>query len=761
MFEYDQPTSHRDQGAKGNRPSESSDSFRAIDLFHLLTRRILTIALVSLACTCVAVIIGKSLAPRYAATAQLYVDPRELQLVERELTPRSQDLSGLAMVVESQARLITSNNVLSKVIGDLSLERDPEFGGKSARGFLSGLLSFGTDASLPPSSAKATALDALREHVNVKRTDRTFIVDIEVASREPAKAALLANAIADAYLKESKDSQAAAARRATTDLSGRLKELQERLRTAENDLAIYKSKNNFVGTQDTQVSDQQLSSGTQRLANAQAATLDALARYNQIEASRKMAGDSGAMPEALQSPTIASLRTQYADARRRQAELLSELGPLHPALRMISKQVEDARRNIDEEVDRFAQSANNDLTRARALEASLTKALEGQKRQSADLGQASVQLRELEREVEASRTVYQSFLKRSRETEEQETLNTSSARIIGEATAPQRRVFPPATSVLAILGLMLGAIGSAGWIVIADRLSSAAAAAGGGSKPDPVSPLVQKPGSRSFPGLLRPQAGKPTPQAAGASLREPLRFTLKEADVLRTLNGIFPLSGTSDILRLGWPILNVDASSAAFVDAARRIFASAKECSPKDSAPVLAVTGMDCDYHRTVVALNLALALARGGARVLLIDADGVHRALSNRLGARPAQRKPSVWFGTAAQQPVKIMSGVAIQSAVAMGDATAGKALKAARLSGAYDLVLLDGPAIPPSALDREVLKSVDGIIAITPRGPSDGLRMKNTRVALGEAESKLMGIVLTELEPNAPVMEPARKSA
>ncbi len=758
MFEYDQPTGHRDRDAKGNRPSESSYSFRAVDLFHLLTRRILTIALASLVCTCAAVIIGKSLTPRYAATAQLYVDPRELQLVERELTPRSQDLSGLAMVAESQVRLITSNSVLSKVIGDLYLERDPEFGGKSARGFLSGLLSFGTDASLSPSSEKATALDALREHVNVKRTDRTFIVDIEVTSREPAKAALLANAIADAYLKESKDSQAAAARRATTDLSGRLKELQERLRTAENDLAVYKSNNNFVGTQDTQVSDQQLSSGTQRLANAQAATLDALAKYNQIEASRKTAGDSGAIPEALQSPTIASLRAQYADARRRQAELLSELGPLHPALRMIGKQVEDALRNINEEVDRFAQSAKNDLTRARALEASLTKALEGQKRQSADLGQASVRLRELEREVEASRTVYQSFLKRSRETEEQETLNTSSARIIGEATAPQRRVFPPGMSVLAILGLMLGAIGSAGWIVIADRLSSPA---GGGSKPDPAPPLDQKPGSRSFPGLLRLQANKPTPQATGASLHEPLLFSLKEADVLRTLNGIFPLSGTSDILRLGWPTLNVDASSAAFVDAARRIFAIAKQCSPKDSAPVLAVTGMDCDYHRTIVALNLALALARDGARVLLIDADSVHRALSTRLGARPAQRKPSVWFGTAAQQPVKIMSGVAIQSAAAMGDAAAGKALKAARLSGAYDLVVLDGPAIPPSGLDREVLKSVDGVITVNPRDSSGDLRMKNTRVALGEAESKLMGIVLTELEPNAPEMEPARKSA
>jgi uncharacterized protein involved in exopolysaccharide biosynthesis len=71
------------------------------------------------------------------------------------------------------------------------------------------------------------------------------------------------------------------------------------------------------------------------------------------------------------------------------------------------------------------------------------------------MSQASVRLRELERDVEASRDVYQSFLKRSRETEEQESLNTSSARIIGEATVPQRRTFPPAMSLLAMIGFVL------------------------------------------------------------------------------------------------------------------------------------------------------------------------------------------------------------------------------------------------------------------------------------------------------------------
>ena len=86
------------------------------------------------------------------------------------------------------------------------------------------------------------------------------------------------------------------------------------------------------------------------------------------------------------------------------------------------------------------------------------------------MSQASVRLRELEREVEASRDVYQSFLKRSRETEEQETLNTSNARIIGDATVPQRRTFPPAMSLLAMIGFVFGGLAASGWFIAANQL---------------------------------------------------------------------------------------------------------------------------------------------------------------------------------------------------------------------------------------------------------------------------------------------------
>ena len=134
------------------------------------------------------------------------------------------------------------------------------------------------------------ALEALTRHINVKKTDRTFIVDIDVWSYDAGQSGDARQRDLQRLSRRIQEVAGRAARRATTDLSGRLKELQERLRNAENTLAIYKAQNNFVGTQDTLISDQQLSASNQRLAAARALTLDAQAKYDQIEASRKRVG---------------------------------------------------------------------------------------------------------------------------------------------------------------------------------------------------------------------------------------------------------------------------------------------------------------------------------------------------------------------------------------------------------------------------------------------------------------------------------------
>src|SRR3954447_20357730 len=212
MLVYEQPINPI--GSERQAPQPKSAGFSVLDLTRVLWERKVAIASAALIGACLAVAVGKSLTPKYTATAQLYVDPRELQLVDRELTPRAQDLSGLAMVVESQARLITSNSVLLQVIETTHLDKDPEFGGDS-KGLMSALLGlFGIEGRSGGDTrlAQTGALEALNRHITIRKTDRSFVVDIEVWSNEPAKAAALANALAAAYLADSRSSQATAAR---------------------------------------------------------------------------------------------------------------------------------------------------------------------------------------------------------------------------------------------------------------------------------------------------------------------------------------------------------------------------------------------------------------------------------------------------------------------------------------------------------------------------------------------------------------------
>jgi uncharacterized protein involved in exopolysaccharide biosynthesis/Mrp family chromosome partitioning ATPase len=758
MLDYDQPI---DRAPKA--PQQRSEiGFNVLELVGLLWRRKVAIAAAGLLGATLAVTIGKSMTPRYTATAQLYVDPRELQLVDRELTPRAQDVSGMSMVVESQARLLTSNSVLLQVIQQAHLDKDPEFGGgdgKSLMGSLLGLIGLGPRA---PSAADARevqlgALDALNKHITIRKTEKSFIVDVEVWSTDPAKAAMLANILTSTYLADSRNSQALAARRATSELSGRLKELREKLRNAETALANYKAQNNFVGTQDSLISDQQLSASNQRLSAARAATMDAQARLDQIEASRRTATDAGAIPEALQSPTIANLRGQYADARKKFAEQTAELGPRHPALRQTEKQVEDLKRTISEEIDRFAQSAKNDLTRARDYEASLNRALEAQKRQSVQLSQAAVRLRELEREADASRDVYQSFLKRSRETEEQETLNTSAARVIGEATVPQRRSFPPAMSLFAMIGFIFGALAASGWFVASEHLFAGAQA------PEPN--RRERTGAKDADAPPVDAAASP-PQLS--LVEKPLIARLQEADVIRTLGAILATGEGVDVTRLGWPTLRTGFPLTTLLNAWRDMRAAVTRRAGGKAMPVIALIGGAETAGRSVTALNFALAAARDGSRVLMIDADHQVRALSGKID-RPGRNEPGKrgWLsiGSKAAREIKTVNGISVLPATESDQGKAAeairKAIAQARVAGGYDLVILDGPALPLTEASRKLLAQAHALVAVLPTSLDINEGMEDILTALDGEERNLVGVVLDELTPAQQTRQRGRQYA
>ncbi|MCE4222445.1 GumC family protein [Methylobacterium sp. C25] len=426
----------------------------------LLRRRALLIASCAILGTGLAFAVGKMLTPRYTAEAQLYIDPRDLRLLDKELTAAGQDSGGFLTIVESQAQVITSSNVLGRVVRALDLTDDPEFvGGGAAVGPLAALAQkFGQSPPPAPDAAAdfSAALDALSKRIAVRRTGRTFIVDVEATSRDADKAARIANAVVDSYLAEEVANRAEAANRASAGLSSRLVELREDVNRAESRVQAYKAENGLIGTRDVLVTDQQLTQLNAQLAGARVRAADAQARVDQVQRMQAAGIDAGATEDALASQAITALRTQYAELSRKQAELAHDLGPRHPQVTSIASQLQLSRRLIDQEIARYAQAAKTDLARAQATVTSLEKSFDAAKGKTVGLAQASIRLRELDREVDASRAVYEAFLVRARETGQQARLDVSNARIITQAVKPLNRSYPPPARTLAMLGLVAG-----------------------------------------------------------------------------------------------------------------------------------------------------------------------------------------------------------------------------------------------------------------------------------------------------------------
>jgi uncharacterized protein involved in exopolysaccharide biosynthesis/Mrp family chromosome partitioning ATPase len=512
---------------------------------------------------------------RYTAVTQILIDPTDFHAVGNDLTPTNQANDATVLQVESQVRVLTSDSVLRRVVSAEGLDRDPEFSSQSAGD--------GTDKSV-------AALNALKRSVRVKRAERTYVVDVSVTSHEPAKAARIANAIAQAYLEEQTDVRSDAARQVSQSLSARLSELKDRLRLAEDRVETFKAHNNILGSSGQLVNEQQLTELNNQLGVARARTAAAKARLDQIQQVKLSKDEIGAFPEAVQSQTITALRSQYAEVMRREAEQMTSLGPRHPAVIQIQAEADRLRRMIEDEVHRIALSARSEYESARANDEALAANLEKLKGNAITTNEAMVTLRELERDVQANRAVYESFLVRARETGEQERLDTKNIRVISRADVPTRRSFPPSNLLLAVSALLLGAAAGTGIVIVRETYDMA------------------PPQTGAARGKLASAIRRYLPAGAFSS-SIPVLAILPNVDVSFGLNA-------AENLR------------SRFAMELGKVFGAVRAKHRTRGNPSILVVASDDEDDTVMVALTLA-AVAAATQRVLLIDTDLESRTLS------------------------------------------------------------------------------------------------------------------------------------
>jgi Mrp family chromosome partitioning ATPase len=165
----------------------------------------------------------------------------------------------------------------------------------------------------------------------------------------------------------------------------------------------------------------------------------------------------------------------------------------------------------------------------------------------------------------------------------------------------------------------------------------------------------------------------------------------------------------------------------------------------------MTVIGAGTGEDRGIAALNIALAAARDGAKVLLIDADHAQHVLSNKMqgfGKNQVSRIGWLNIGAKVSPAIQTANRISILPAGNGSDAIRD-AVAQARSAGGYDLVILDGPAMPWSAADHGLLDTADGLVAILPTSLDVNDCMENIITALGDTERKLAGVILSDLHP------------
>lgn len=405
--------------------------------------------------------------PTYEASTEILIDPRGLQVVQNDVTPRTDNNESSVSVVESQLRVVQSEAVLRAVINQLHLNDDPEFIGRS--NWLSeirGLFSFGA-----PEDSRTTALRSLQKAVVAQRASRSYVIVIKARSEDPIKAARIADAVATAYLDHEIKERAETARRVEAAIGSRLKELADRLHKSEEEVEAFRKQNNLVGTGKRLVNDQQLEELNTRLGAARGQTAAQRARLSQVEVILKSGADPDAIPEAvLQSTAVANLRSQYAEIMRSEGTASVLYGPLHPTVKIIREQRARYRALIADELRRIADSTRNEYTRAKANEDALAAELETLKQKVVASDELSVRLRELERIAASNRAIYEAFLVRRKEIGEQGAIDTSNTRVIAAALAPNRPASPRGSLIL--LSLIIGFAIAAGVVWVKSRAST-------------------------------------------------------------------------------------------------------------------------------------------------------------------------------------------------------------------------------------------------------------------------------------------------
>ncbi|MCP4907038.1 MAG: GumC family protein, partial [bacterium] len=410
----------------------------------MLWRRRWVIGGTMLLVTSIAVLVAFEITPRYTATAEVLVDPRERNVadVEAVLSGLSSDVS----TIDSQIQVIRSRSLAARVIQQLGLQDDPEFNSRLRKpGVAEEILNSvrrlvfssrsGESAEERLERERSEVIDHYLESLSVFQVGRrSFVIGISFTSDDPHRASEVANTVSELYLVEQLEAKFEATQRATEWLDERLGALRETLRASEEQVEAYRTEQGLIDSAGLSIDEQQLSEINAQLILARAHLAEKRARFRQLNELVTTGAEVESLAEVLASDEIANLRGGQAELAREQADLMSRYGDRHPMMIKVRAQLKDLNLQIASEVKRIVANLENEVAVARSRTISLQNSLDTLQGRRSSEQVARIRLRALQREAQANRALYESFLGRFKETSEQVGTAEADGHIISSAT---------------------------------------------------------------------------------------------------------------------------------------------------------------------------------------------------------------------------------------------------------------------------------------------------------------------------------------
>jgi polysaccharide biosynthesis transport protein len=536
----------------------------------------------------------------YRAQGQLLIENERSTAVPGLAGPNAEFYEDPEPYFQTQYKILKGRDLTRRVVKRIKLNQVPEFNGTAKPP--STPLTLLTDlrtrlVSLPAASGapqeapkvdgtpdESALVGAFISRVSVDPVRGSRLVLVSFDSTDPSVAAMATNGLLDEYVEQNLEVKLQSSQNMLDWLDKELANQQKKVEESERALAEYRDKQNALSLDDKQnIVLSRLNALNDAVTRAKMERVQKETQYSQIKPLMRGGVDGPVSPDQLpivvQSAQMQQLKGKLAELQQQKVQLSSKYGEKHPQILNVNLQLTDTQRQLDLETAKALQSIKNDYDTAVLNERTLAQNLEAAKDDAQDLSRKSVGYNVMEREAKSNRQVYESLLQREKELRVSSNSRANNVRIVDRAEVPKTPLAPTGrrtwfTSL---------AIGFALAIAVAFGL-------------DYMNDTIKTP-----------------------------------EDVTRRLK--LPFLGLVPSVRGDrHPVLASSHVPHDFGEAFRSLRTSLVSRFPDNGTKILAVTSAQPLEGKTTTACNIAMALAYGGSRVLLIDADmrrpGLHRPL-------------------------------------------------------------------------------------------------------------------------------------